>query len=96
VDAGVSPEDLVQHQQRFDRVFLRGHVKGKVESFEGRLNGTRYPYEYVTAGKPMAGIIYYLQANNRIIYRVEFTGPPDKLWGLADQTELIAQSFRLK
>lgn len=96
VDAGVSPSDLVQRQQRFDRVFLVGYVKGKVEIFGGQLNGTRYPYEYVTAGKPMAGLIYYLQANNRIIYRVEFTGPPDKLWDLADQTEFIAQSFRLK
>jgi hypothetical protein len=96
VDAGVFPADLVQRQQRFDRFFLVGYVKGKVESFEGRLNGIRYPHEYVTAGKPMAGLIYYLQANNRIIYRVEFTGPPAELWGLADQTELIAQSFRLK
>ena len=96
VDAGVSPVDMVQRQQQFDRVFLTGYVKGKVENFEGRLNGARYPYEYVTAGKPMAGLIYYLQANNRIAYRIEFTGPADELRILTNQTEFIAQSFRLK
>ena len=96
VDAGVSSADLVQRQQRFDRVFLAGYVKGKVESFEGPLNGTSYPYEYVTAGKPMAGLNYYLQANNRIVYRIEFTGPADELRLLTDQTEFIAKSFRLK
>ena len=76
VDAGVTPQDLVQRQQSLDRVFLRGYVKGTSESFEGRLSGAKYPYEYISAGKPIAGLIYYLQANNRIIYRVEFTGPP--------------------
>ena len=96
VDAGVSPADLVQRQQRLDRVFLVGYVKGKVESFEGQLNGARYPYEYVTAGKPMAGLIYYLQANNRFVYRIEFSGPSDELRLLTDQTEFIAQSFHLK
>ena len=96
VDAGVSPADLVQRQQRFDRAFLAGYVKGKVESFEGQLNGTIYPYEYVTGGKPMAGLIYYLQANNRFVYRIEFSGPADELMILTDQTEFIAQSFRLK
>ena len=96
VDAGVTPADMVQRQQRFDRISLVGYVKGKVESFEGQLNGTRYPYEYVTAGKPMAGLIYYLQANNRIVYRIEFTGPADELRILTNQTEFIAQSFRLK
>ncbi|HSE22454.1 MAG TPA: hypothetical protein VLB68_12390 [Pyrinomonadaceae bacterium] len=96
VDAGVSPVDMVQRQQRFDRGFLVGYVKGKVESFEGQLNGTRYPYEYVSAGKPMAGLSYYLQANNRVVYRIEFTGPADELRILTDQTEFIAQSFRLR
>jgi hypothetical protein len=96
VDAGVLPADLVLRQQSSDRVFLRGYVKGKYGSFEGQLSGAKYPYEYISAGKPMAGLIYYLQADNRIIYRLEFTGPPKTLSGLGDQTDFIARSFRLK
>ena len=96
VDAGVSPADLVQRKQRFDRVSLRGYVKSKVERFEGRLSGAKYAYEYVTAGKPTAVIIYYLHANNRFIYRVEFVGSPNKLQALVEQTDFIARSFRMK
>lgn len=96
VEAKVSPADLVQRQQRSDRVFLRGYVKGKDESFAGRLSGAKYPYEYIRSGKPVAGLIYYLEADNRIIYRLEFTGPPEKLRNLSDQTEFIARSFRLR
>ena len=73
-----------------------GYMKGKVESFEVRLSGTKYPYEYIPAGRVVAGVTYYLQANNRVIYRVEFAGPPDKLRKLSDQTDFIARGFRLK
>ena len=91
-----SPADLVQRQQKSDRVYLRGYIKGKDESFEGRLSGAKYPYEYIRAGKPMAGLIYYLQADSRTIYRLEFTGPPKKLGDLSSQTDFIARSFRLR
>lgn len=96
VDDGVSATDLLQRKQRFDRVSLRGYVKSKVELFEGRLSGAKYAYEYVTAGKPTAVLIYYLQADNRFIYRVEFVGPPNKLQALVEQTDFIARSFRMK
>ncbi len=96
VDADVSPADLVQRQQRSDRVYLRGYIKGKDEVFTGRLSGAKYPYEYIKTGKAMAGLIYYLEADNRIIYRLEFTGSPDKLRSLSDQTESIARSFHLR
>lgn len=96
VDPGLTSEDLVQRRQQSDRVFLDGYVKGRVESFQGELSGTKYPYEYVTLGKPMARQIYYLEANDRFIYRVEFTGPPDELRGIGDQTDFIARSFRLR
>ena len=72
MDDGVSPADLVQRKQRFDRVSLRGYVKSKAERFEGRLSGAKYAFEYVTAGKPMSVLTYHLQDNNRFIYRVEF------------------------
>jgi len=96
VDAGVSPADLIQRKQRFDSVFLSGYVKSKVERFEGRLSGAKYAYEYVTAGNPTAVLIYYLQANNRLIYRVEFVGPLNELYALSDQTDFIAGSFRMR
>jgi hypothetical protein len=89
VDAGVSPADMVQRKQRFDRLSLRGYVKSTVEPFEGRLSGAKYAYEYVTAGKPTAVLIYYLHANNRFIYRVEFVGPLNELQALAEQTDFI-------
>jgi len=96
VDAGVLPSDLVLRRQRPDRAYLPGYVKGKDQNFDGRLNGAKYPYEYTLAGKLKAGLVYYLQADSRIIYRLEFIGPPKELWDLADQTDFIAQGFRLK
>ena len=96
VDAGVLPSDLVLRQQSSDRVHLRGYVKEKAENFEGQLNGAKYPYEYISAGKPKARLIYYLQADYRTIYRVEFTGAPKELRDLGNQTDFIARSFRLK
>jgi hypothetical protein len=96
VETGVVPSDLVLRQQRSDRVALLGYMKGSNETFEGGLNGAKYPYEYVSAGKVKAGLIYYLQADSRIIYRLEFVGPPKELWDLRDQTDFIARSFRVK
>lgn len=96
VNAGVLPADLVSRQQRADRTRLPGYVKGKGEDFEGRMKGARYPYEYISAGKPQAGLIYYLQADSRTIYRLEFTGPPNTLRDLGNQTDFIAMSFRVK
>jgi len=96
VDADVTVASLIQRHQRLHRSSLPGYVKEKVESFQGRLNGARYAYEYVTDGKPTARVIYYLEANNRFIYRLEFAGAPDLLRTLSAQTDFIARSFRLK
>ena len=96
VDADVTVADLIQREQSSDRLSLPGYVKEKVEPFAGRLSGARYAYEYVTDGKPTARLIYYLEANNRIVYRLEFAGSPDLLRTLSAQTDFIAQTFRLK
>lgn len=92
----VSTTDVAERQRRLDRSSRRGYITGTVESFEGALSGTKYSYEYVSAGKPMATVSYYLRAAKRAIYRIEFTGPPKMLLDLRDQTESIARSFRLK
>jgi len=96
VNADVTVSDLIQRQQTLDRSSLRGYVKERVEPVAGRLNGAKYAYEYVRNGKPTARVIYYLEANNRAVYRLEFAGPPDLLRDLSAETDLIARSFRLK
>jgi hypothetical protein len=92
----VSTTDVAERQRLLDRSARRGYVTGTVESFKGALSGTKYSYEYVSAGKPMATVFYYLRVTNRAIYRIEFTGSPKMLLDLADQTQSIAGSFRLK
>lgn len=96
VDENVSTTDEAERQRRLDRSSKRGYVTGTIEDFEGALSGTRYSYEYVTSGITTARVVYYLRATKRSIYRIEFSGPPKMLLGLADQTQSIARSFRLK
>ena len=73
-----------------------GFVIGKDERFSGRLSGVVLNYEYTQAGKPMAGRVYFLQADGRTVYVLHFTGLRDKLQRIQNQTDAIARSFRLK
>lgn len=95
-DEGVATPDVAERQRLLDRSARRGYVTGTVEDFAGALSGTKYSYEYVSAGKRIATVIYYLRVTERAIYRLEFTGPSRMLLDLTDQTESIARSFRLK
>lgn len=96
VDAGTTPSDLARRDMAQKLRFLPGFVEGKEESFKGRLNGVTVSYEFVRTAKPMMGRIYYLQADNRTIYTLRFTGLRDKLARIRNQTDLIARSFKLK
>ena len=96
VDADLTVTDLIQRQQTLDRSSLPGYVKEKVEPVAGRLSGARYAYEYIKDGKQTARVIYYLEANNRVVYRLEFAGSPDVLRTLSAETDFIARSLRLK
>lgn len=96
VNADVTVADLIQRQQALHRSSLTGYVKEKVEPVTGHLSGARYAYEYVKQGKLTARVIYYLEANNRVVYRLEFAGSPDLLKNISEQTDFIARSFRLK
>jgi len=96
VDSGTTASD-VAHRDRDQKLrFFPGFVEGKEEKFSGRLSGVVVSYEYIRTGKPMLGRIYYLQANNRTVYALRFTGLRDKLTRIRNQTDLIARSFRLK
>ncbi len=96
VDAGTSVSDLSRRDLDQKLRFLPGFVEGKEEKFSGRLNGVTITYEFIRTGKPMMGRIYYLQADNRTIYALRFTGLKDKLARIRNQTDLIARSFKLK
>src|SRR6266850_2082694 len=96
VDAGTTPSDLARRDLDQKLRFFPGFVAGKEETFKGRLNGVTVSYEFIKLGKPMMGRIYYLQADNRTIYALRFTGLRDKLARIRSQTDMIARSFRLK
>src|SRR3712207_9479779 len=66
-----------------------GFVIGKDERFTGRLSGVVLNYEFTAAGKPMAGRVYYLQADGRTLYVLHFTGLRDKLNRIRNQTDAI-------
>ena len=96
VDAGTTPTELARRDQDLKLRFLPGFVEGKQEPFNGRLDGVTMSYEFVRTGKPMLGRVYYLQADNRTIYSLRFTGLRDKLARIRNQTDLIARTFKLK
>ena len=96
VDAGTTPSELGRRDQDLKLRFLPGFVPGKEEPFNGRLDGVTMSYEFVRGGKPMLGRTYYLQADNRTIYALRFTGLKDKLSRIRNQTDLIARTFKLK
>jgi hypothetical protein len=96
VDAGITASDLARRDLDQKLRFVPGFVQGKEEPFKGRLNGVTVSYEFIKTGKPMMGRIYYLQADNRTIYALRFTGLRDKLARIRNQTDMIARSFQLK
>jgi len=96
VDAGTTPSDLGRQDLDQKLRFLPGFIEGKEEKFSGRLSGVTVSYEFIKTAKPMMGRIYYLQADNRTIYALRFSGARDKLARIRNQTDLIARSFKLK
>ena len=96
VDPGTTPAEIARRDQDLTLRFLPGFVEGKQDNFNGRLDGVTISYEFVRTGKPMLGRTYYLQADNRTIYALRFTGLRDKLMRIRNQTDLIARTFKLK
>lgn len=96
VEGEMTPEKLARRDEDQKLRYQNGFVGGKLTPFAGRLNGSVLAYEYTAAGKPMAGRVYYLQADPRTIYVLQFTGLRDKLLRIQNQTDSIARSFKLK
>jgi hypothetical protein len=76
--------------------FLPGYVAGKEEIFSGIFKGNAFNYEFVTAGRPMAGRFYFLRTNDTTVYVLRFTGERDKMKSIRNQTDSIARTFAVK
>lgn len=88
--------DLIHDDEEQKLQFRPGFVAGRDENFAGRLRGTVYNFEYVAAGKNMAGRFYFLKANDTTVYLLKFTGPKDALRAMRNQTDSIARTFSIK
>ncbi len=96
LDEGLTVREFARRDQEQKVRFLPGYVDGKEDNFTGRMTGVTVSYEFTQAGKPMAGRTYYLQADDRTVYALRFTGMRDKLSRIRNQTDQIARTFKLK
>lgn len=96
VESGMTAADVARRDRDQKFRFFPGFVEGREEKFTGRLSGVVVSYEYIKTGKTMLGRIYYLQADNRSVYALRFTGLREKLTRIRNQTDVIARSFKLK
>ncbi|HWS55971.1 MAG TPA: hypothetical protein VN228_17660 [Pyrinomonadaceae bacterium] len=96
LDADTSLSEAARREADLKLRYLPGFVGGKEERFTGSLGGIVYSYEYTSAGKPMAGRIYFLKADDRTVYLLHFTGRSERLLRIRNQTDAIARSFKLK
>jgi len=96
LDEGLTVREFARRDQEQKVRFLPGYVDGREDNFAGRMSGVTTSYEFTQAGKPMAGRTYYLQADDRTVYALRFTGMRDKLSRIRNQTDQIARTFKLK
>ncbi|HEX3102572.1 MAG TPA: hypothetical protein VHQ01_12300 [Pyrinomonadaceae bacterium] len=87
--------DIIQEEEQ-KLQFRAGFVAGKEENFVGRLRGTAFNFEYVAAGRNMAGRFYFLRANPTTVYLLRFVGLKDSLRSIRPQTDSIARTFGVK
>jgi len=96
LDESLTVREFARRDQEQKVRFLPGYVDGKEDNLIGRMSGVTVSYEFTQAGKPMAGRTYYLQADDRTVYVLRFTGMRDKLSRIRNQTDQIARTFKLK
>ena len=88
--------DLIHGGEEAKLSFRPGFVAGRDENFTGKMRGAVFNYEYVAAGKSMAGRSYYLRANDTTVYLLKFSGPKDNVRSFRTQADTIARTFSLK
>lgn len=93
LDPADTPETVANRAREKRVQLLPGFINSSIEPFTGKLSGVMVAYEYARGGRLVGDRAYYLQTNNRTIYVLRFTGPPDVLQRIKDQTESIARSF---
>jgi hypothetical protein len=96
VDKDTLLTDLIHQDEEKKLQFKPGFVAGREENFNGKLRGSIFNFEYVTAGKSMSGRFYYLRATDTVVYVLRFTGLKDSLRSIRAQTDSIARSFAVK
>jgi len=97
LDGGTSLSEYARNEADTKLRFMPGYVVGGKETpFTGRVSGIVTTYEYTNAGKPMAGRVYYLKADERTVYVLHFQGARDRLQRIQNQTDAIARSFKPK
>lgn len=93
-----SPTELFRQDEKWELQRLPGYVvcsECNGVSFEGRLSGAIFSYEYVSGGRTMYGRIYYLQLNKLTFYSLRLTVARDKLDGVREEMDVIARSFQI-
>jgi hypothetical protein len=88
--------EVIDREQNQKLQFLPNFVNGKEETFKGNLNGKIANYEFTRSGNPMIGRAYFLQADDKTVYVLRFTGSRDKLRLIRNQTDSIARTFKVK
>lgn len=99
VEAGTTAKDLYLEDEARTLKLLPGFVRCATcegEPFSGALDGAIFSYEYTSAGKPMAGRIYYLQVDACTYYVLHFTCDRRTLADVLPQADSIARSFRVR
>lgn len=90
-----TPSAIARRDRQMRLRFLPGFISDGTESFVGKLDGVRVRYEYIRGGKLVSVETYYLQSSASVIYVLRFSGPPELLERIRNQTDFIARSFRL-
>ncbi|HMO81611.1 MAG TPA: hypothetical protein PKD24_12550 [Pyrinomonadaceae bacterium] len=90
----VSMADILKEEEQ-KLQFMPGFVAGREENFGGHLNGAILNFEFIRAGRPMAGRYYYLRSGDSV-YVLRFSGMRDRLRSVRNQTDTIARTFRVR
>ncbi|MGI8789052.1 MAG: hypothetical protein ACR2HG_15025 [Pyrinomonadaceae bacterium] len=95
VKAGDTLADAISDEEQ-KLQFLPGYVTAKTETFDGKLDGKVFNYEFVRSGRNMSGRFYFLKADDKTVYVLRFTGQREKLKSIRNQTDSIARTFAVK